>query len=426
MMKFLFRGLIAVAMVALLLSVAHGGMIAIDTVTIGNTGNTGELSGASADHGYGPDITLGAVGYVYNIGTGAVTAGQYVEFLNAVATDGDAHELYNPLMETADFPNMIHQEGMGTFTYSFSDTAANWENRPICHVSFGDAARFCNWLHNGCPVTGSQTAVTTEDGAYDLSSNPTTDAEWLAISRESDWKWAIPSENEWYKAAFHKNDGNTGNYFDYATGSDTFPANGLNEGGNSSTYAAWDDDIEDWVYTIGDPYWRTENGAHADSPSPYDTFDQSGNTWEWNEAVIEEDGVDQRGARGGAFLDNKNLSTAFQTAGFRGSFFPTLESYNLGFRVVQVSSVPGDTDGDGDVDADDAAIVAAHWGLATEAGAAEGDFDGDGVVGPKDASIMAAHWSGSTESSATTVPEPSVLAMFVAVLGLAALRRRRP
>jgi len=424
MMKFLFRGLIAVAMVALLLSVAQAEMM-IDTVTIGNTGNTGETTGGSTLPYLGPEVTCGAVDYIYNIGKYAVTAGQYVEFLNAVA-DTDAHGLYNALMATATYKNNIVQNGVsGSFTYAFADSASSWENRPICFVSFGDAARFCNWLHNGCPDTGSQTAATTEDGAYDLTGNPTTDAEYLAISRESDWKWAIPSEDEWYKAAFHKNDGNTGNYFDYATSNDTMPtSNQINGAGNNSTHRKWDG--SGWVDTVGSPYWRSEVGAHYNSESPYDTFDQSGNTWEWNEAVIEEDGVDQRGARGGAFLDNKNLSTAFQTAGFRGSFFPTLESYNLGFRVVQVSSVPGDTDGDGDVDADDAAIVAAHWGLPTSAGAAEGDFDGDGVVGPKDASIMAAHWSGSTESSATTVPEPSVLAMFVAVLGLAALRRRRP
>ena len=33
----------------------------------------------------------------------------------------------------------------------------------------------------------------------------------------ADAKYWIPTENEWYKAAYHKNDGVTGNYFDYPT-----------------------------------------------------------------------------------------------------------------------------------------------------------------------------------------------------------------
>jgi len=34
----------------------------------------------------------------------------------------------------------------------------------------------------------------------------------MAVTRESDATYFIPTENEWYKAAYHKNDGVTGNY----------------------------------------------------------------------------------------------------------------------------------------------------------------------------------------------------------------------
>ncbi|KKL49256.1 hypothetical protein LCGC14_2317320, partial [marine sediment metagenome] len=45
----------------------------------------------------------------------------------------------------------------GGYTYDFSGrpsgtTAADWENRPVNFVSWGDAARFANWLHNGQPT----------------------------------------------------------------------------------------------------------------------------------------------------------------------------------------------------------------------------------------------------------------------------------
>ena len=91
-------------------------------------------------------------------------------------------------------------------------------------------------------------------------------------------------------------------------------------------------------------------------------------------------------------------------------------------------SVPGDTDSDGDVDADDAAKLAENWGLNVgTAGAAEGDFDGDGYVGPIDAAIQAGNWTGPGESgSGNSVPEPSTLvAILAGLLSLAWSRHRK-
>jgi formylglycine-generating enzyme required for sulfatase activity len=41
---------------------------------------------------------------------------------------------------------------------------ADWADRPVNYVSWGDAARFANWLHNGQP-SGAQDLTTTEEGA---------------------------------------------------------------------------------------------------------------------------------------------------------------------------------------------------------------------------------------------------------------------
>jgi hypothetical protein len=87
------RSLLAVAIVAQAIVVRA---VTIETVHVGNPGNFGELSGADAS-GYGPDRICGAVGYTYNIGKYEVTAGQYSEFLNAVAKT-DAYNLYNASM----------------------------------------------------------------------------------------------------------------------------------------------------------------------------------------------------------------------------------------------------------------------------------------------------------------------------------------
>jgi formylglycine-generating enzyme required for sulfatase activity len=84
----------------------------------------------------------------------------------------------------------------------------------------------------------------------------------------------------------------------------------------------------DWA--IGSPYYRTEVGAYDAKPSdsPYDTFDQGGNVWEWNEAVI----GSSRGARGGSFHDTgSDLHAAVR---YNGT--PAVEHYILGFRVAEV------------------------------------------------------------------------------------------
>ena len=267
----------------------------IDTVTVGNPGDWGDLSGWGAG-GQGPDRVCGRVDYVYNIGKYEVTAGQYTEFLNAVA-DEDTYALYDTNMWSHVRGCKIQRSGTpGSYSYS---VAADWANRPVNLVSWGDAARFSNWLHNGQP-TGPQGLATTEDGSYYLN-GAMTDAELLAVVREADAIWFIPSEDEWYKAAYHYNDGVTGNYWDYPTGTDAGPSNDLidPDPGNNATFYGYPGD-----FTIGSPYYRTEVGAHENSDSPYGTFDQGGNVFEWNEAVLS---GSYRGVRGGGLLQLRHI-----------------------------------------------------------------------------------------------------------------------
>jgi formylglycine-generating enzyme required for sulfatase activity len=249
-----------------------------------------------------------------------VTAGQYTAFLNAVAAT-DTYGLYNTNMGS--IPNLganIQRAGSpGSYTYS---VAADRANRPVNYVSWGDSARFANWMDNGQP-TGAQGLTTTEDGSYYLN-GATTDAALIAVTRKADATWTISSEDEWYKAAYHKNDGVTGNYWDYSMGSSAIPSNG-NPGGDTGNSANfWNGD-----YTIGSPYYRTNAGFFGLSDSPYGTFDQGGNVWEWNEAVIV---GSSRGVRGGSF---NNIDNDLHASN-RSNGYPTIESANVGFRVSEV------------------------------------------------------------------------------------------
>ena len=205
--------------------------------------------------------------------------------------------------------------------------AEDWANRPVNWVSWGDAARFCNWLTKGRPE-GDQDASTTEDGSY-LLNGATTDEAMQAVIRKSPLdggRYYIPTENEWYKAAYHANDPGApgGNYFDYPTANNSAPSNVLDDpdSGNNANFLAAE-------YTIDAPYYRTEAGEFENSPSPYGTFDQGGNVWEWDEAVLS---GSYRGLRGGSFND----SGYDLLAAYRSVYYPTVERDHVGFRVVEV------------------------------------------------------------------------------------------
>ena len=285
----------AVAFVAVLAGLLAGTVFAvnIETVPVGNPGNAVDTA---SHRGY--PVGQGSVGYTYNIGKYEVTAGQYCEFLNAVA-GVDTYALYSPTMSRTDYGSGITRSGGGTVGNPYTYTVASSHvNRPVNYVSWGDSARFANWLHNNQP-TGAQDASTTERGAYTLD-GATSNAAVLAVNRNSNWKWAVTSEDEWYKAAYYNPA--KSNYYDYPTSGDSVPSNTLDnptEGGSSATY--YDNfGTGNGGYTIGDPYYRTEGGDHENSGSPYGTFDQGGNVWEWNDSIVyQSDTYTYRGLRGG-------------------------------------------------------------------------------------------------------------------------------
>jgi formylglycine-generating enzyme required for sulfatase activity len=280
-------------------------------VTVGNPGN-------AADTRYDAN-GYGAVAYEYKIGKFEVTAGQYTEFLNKVA-ETDTYGLYSAYMDTEAYPhngcNIKRTGSSGSYSYIVDP---NWANRPVNYVSWGDTARFANWLHNGQP-TGPQDANTTENGAYYLNGATSNEA-LLAVNREADWKWAVTSEDEWYKAAYHKNDGGTGNYnyWDYPTSSDAAPGWDMNDAsGNNANYWGRFDNC-------------TLAGEFQDSDSPYGTFDQGGNVWEWNESILHSS---SRGERGGCGYTDAYFLHASSRYDYDDP--PAGEWWCVGFRVVEV------------------------------------------------------------------------------------------
>jgi formylglycine-generating enzyme required for sulfatase activity len=297
------------------------GQTSLQFVAVGNPGNAADTTVMQdGTTGYG------SLPYTYKMGTYDVTLGQYTAFLNAVAKI-DTYGLYNTGMGSY-FPTLgIQQSGSsGNYSYSVTGSYSQAVNCPAFDVSWGDAARFCNWLQNGQP-TGAEGNGTTETGAYTLS-GATTTAALMAITRNANATYFIPSENEWYKAAYYGPtlNGGAGGYWTYPTKSNTTPSNLLSTTGtNNATY--WNDSFTDPTNYL------TPVGYFAGSPGPYGTYDMSGDVWQWNEANL--DGS-SRGLRGGSF----GTFPGDLPSSCRNGSSPSYDGGLMGFRVASSAATP--------------------------------------------------------------------------------------
>jgi len=185
--------------------------VEFDWVTVGDPGNACDTQ---------TDGCFGSVAGAYRISKYEVTNDQYAEFLNAVAAT-DTNALYDTFMGSHYTGGITRSGSSGSYSYS---AKAGRGDMPVNQVSFWNAVRFANWLHNGQPPnwlhngqpTGEQDDCTTEDGAYTLTPTGITNN---TVTRNAGAQVFVPSEDEWYKAAYY----DTGSmlYFDFPAGSDT-------------------------------------------------------------------------------------------------------------------------------------------------------------------------------------------------------------
>jgi len=283
----------------------------LDFRTIGNAGNAAD-----------PLTGYGSVGYSYRIGTYAISQNQ----INAAIASG--------LMG-------VNQ--------------GSWSGDQPSTLSWCQAATFVNWLNTSTGflpaynLTSSSYLWTATDSGYDPNKP----------YRSSAAKYFMPSDNEFYKAAFGKSDGS--GFTLYATASDTLPiavASGTDAG--TAVYGA----VE----------FQPASVYQSGGLSAYGTMGQVGNVFEWIDTLstrevslwgegsfIRTDGIllprwEMRtfaGVRGANFVDSGIIAGSYFgrdgsvlsdiTAGNGGELIPTFDLWGLvGFRVasVDIGSIP--------------------------------------------------------------------------------------
>jgi sulfatase modifying factor 1 len=291
------KTLLAVTAATCALASSVSAMIEIDTSYVGDAGNANDTSG------------YGGVSYDYHVGTYEVTNSQYVSFLNAKGST-NAHGVYNSNMNSSAYGGIQQTGSSGSFTYNVK---SGFGDKPVNFVSFWDAARFTNWLTNG------QGSGDTENGMYDLTAGGISGN--TVTRNATEWSAggvAVASEDEWYKAAYYQPVGAGGDadsYWLYPTASNSITTDDAN------------------YQNSVDGGKLTDVGTYSGDASYYGTFDQGGNLWEWNDAIVSST---DRGLRGGAFdITSNNLQSSD-----RYPNIPTDEFTSVGFRVSSLAPIP--------------------------------------------------------------------------------------
>jgi hypothetical protein len=256
-----------------------GNEFTIDFVNIGNAGNAADTT------------TYGAVPYEYRVGKYEITQ----DAITKATASGMANV-----------------------------TAGAWTgNQPAANISWYEAAAFVNWLNTS---TGKQAAynLTFSDGNWSMTLWSSGQA-WTAggenLYRNKDAFYFLPSENEWYKAAYYNPAGS--DYFLYPTASSSVPT--AVASGTDAGSAVYDQLIEQGPTSVD----------LAGGLSAYGTMGQGGNVWEWNESAFDGSNnfsSEDRALRGGIWLGSVVLMLALN----RGFGDPSFENGDVGFRVASV------------------------------------------------------------------------------------------
>jgi len=244
-------------------------------VTIGGAGNSNDGTG---------NQDYGGVSYEYNISATEVSIAEFQAYRTATSTTGN--------------------EG-----YWNDGTRTVGTGAPAVYVSLYEAMKYCNYLTTGNINSGY---YSTSDGGATYQANASAHDVYADANGIT---YFVPTEDEWYKAAYWTGTG----YSDYANGDDvgTDPTHGTSSGWN----------YYNGGYVNGSPNYTWATGFGGEEQNG--TTDMMGNVWEWME--------DSAGViRGGScFIGEDYLRSSLRIGNI-----PSGESTDVGFRPVEVVPEP--------------------------------------------------------------------------------------
>lgn len=274
--------------------------------------------GAAGNRGTTPEENplamrpMGAVPYEFRIMTSKLSNTDYLEFVEAYAPfwerNADSFELTGYWIWATPQPG-------GTYRYDIEAGSENYAAR----ITWEQAARYCNWLHNG----RVNEAWAFETGAYDASTFRHDEGGFHHnTQRLPGAKYWIPSQDEWIKAVYYDpnrhGEGEEG-YWRYPNSSDTPLVMALPEDGGE---------------TIGDLLWRWEPrdlgawdlGQYPDTRTPWGLIDVSATVSDYLQDMSSTQNVYVGGSVAGeaTYSLYDDLWTQIFTAGLSGSTFGSL------------------------------------------------------------------------------------------------------
>jgi sulfatase modifying factor 1 len=242
----------------------------IDFVQIGDANKAADTHLDPERNGYG------SVGYNYKIGVGEISFSQF-----SASDVGSGNENH--------------------WTNSLGSADA-----PAVRITWHEAARYCNWLTSGDAKVGAYTIDSNDKVTGALTR--------AGILASGETYFVLPTEDEWYKAAYYNGSG----YSRYANGTDTVPELGVGAMYKTNT-----------VWTVQEGLLEENN----------DTHNMMGNVWEWTESPLDGSVLTTGSVitasmafRGGAY----NQNDARLGADHRESGNPTVSHESVGMRVVVI------------------------------------------------------------------------------------------
>ena len=293
-----------------------------DWATVTHPGN------APYDGGqFGLTAGIGRVDYVYRISKLEITTDQWLEYVNIFSPRKGGRFFTNPAFWGA-YPDP-----------TYSGPGRRWAPipgegmTPVAGISWQEAARYANWLHNDKGTDPSAIAT----GAYDTSTwgvNPITgqrtDGDKLPGA-----KFWIPSYDEWLKAVHYdpdKNGPGQEGYWLYPHSSDDVIRSGLP--GVGETSAGWRDPLAPWAE------WQIPLGSYPDSTSPWGLLDASGGVTEmidtWVRPILSREEKFFDGASAGSLSELQDRADAWA-----GSRPPIFAHSGQGLRIASAVPSPG-------------------------------------------------------------------------------------